>query len=578
MPTIGVEKGAFLAGIGRDAEKVTIEELENLFFDLGLELDDIEEEAGKTTYKIDIPANRYDLLCIEGLVRAIRIFEGQQAADYSLVDPADGKLQKIIITPDVADVRPIVMGAVLRNVTFTEASYESFIDLQDKLHQNLARRRTLASIGTHDLDTVKGPFKYVARAPTDINFVALKQEKKMTAVELMELYEKDNFMKQFVPIIKEKAKYPLIVDNDDIICSLPPIINGEHSKITLKTKNVFIEVTGTDRMKTSIVLDTMVTMFSEHCATPFQIEPVLIEHANGNTEQTPELKYWEETVDPGYIRRQIGLPKEVTPNDMAKLLSKMGLQSRVEDEKIVSRVPPTRHDILHPCDIMEDVAVAYDFNKLVWTQPKTNTVGIQLPINKLCDLLRPDIAAAGYCEALTFALVSRADLGEKMGLKECPPETVHVSNPKTFEFQVCRTSLVPGLLKTCQANKKLPLPIKLFEVSDVVLKDDSKHSGSRNERHIAALHYNQTSGFEAIHGLLDRTMELLEVARVNVGEKNGYYIQAGSGACYFPGRSADVFLWGEKVGSMGVIHPNTLKAFELPNPVSVLELNLEPFL
>ena len=47
----------------------------------------------------------------------------------------------------------------------------------------------------------------------------------------MELYEKDNFMKQFVPIIKEKAKYPLIVDNDDIICSLPPIINGEHSKV-----------------------------------------------------------------------------------------------------------------------------------------------------------------------------------------------------------------------------------------------------------------------------------------------------------------------------------------------------------
>ena len=105
---------------------------------------------------------------------------------------------------------------------------------------------------------------------------------------------------------------------------------------------------------------------------------------------------------------------------------------------------------------------------------------------------------------------------------------------------MCRTSLVPGLLKTCQANKKLPLPIKLFEVSDVVLKgnysfdfslkqkknsDDSKHSGSRNERHMAALHYNQTSGFEAIHGLLDRTMELLEVARVNVGEKNGYYIQ-----------------------------------------------------
>ena len=72
-----------------------------------------------------------------------------------------GELEKIIITPDVADVRPIVMGAVLRNVTFTEASYESFIDLQDKLHQNLARSRTLASIGTHDLDTVKEGLKII---------------------------------------------------------------------------------------------------------------------------------------------------------------------------------------------------------------------------------------------------------------------------------------------------------------------------------------------------------------------------------------------------------------------------------
>ena len=112
---------------------------------------------------------------------------------------------------------------------------------------------------------------------------------------------------------------------------------------------------------------------------------------------------------------------------------------------------------------------------------------------------------------------------------------------------------------------------------------------------MAALHYNQTSGFEAIHGLLDRTMELLEVNRVDVGDQNGYYIKgnrkkywqkqkrviffsAGSEKCYFPGRSADIFLWGEKIGSMGVVHPDTLKAFELPNPVSVLELNLEPFL
>ena len=105
--------------------------------------------------------------------------------------------------------------------------------------------------------------------------------------------------------------------------------------------------------------------------------------------------------------------------------------------------------------------------------PPTNTVGVQLPINKLCDLLRVDVAAAGFCEALTFALVSKADIGEKMGLAAPPANAVHVSNPKTAEFQVCRTALLPGLLKTTQANRKLPLPLKLFEVSDVVLKGQS---------------------------------------------------------------------------------------------------------
>ena len=123
------------------------------------------------------------------------------------------------------------------------------------------------------------------------------------------------------------CKY-LILDSNSTICSLPPIINGEHSKITLSTKNVFIEVTGSDWAKTNIVLDTIVTMFSEYCAAPFKIEPVEIEYFNGKKEITPTLKYWEESVDPEYIRRQIGLPQDVTAETMAKLLSRMGLVSR----------------------------------------------------------------------------------------------------------------------------------------------------------------------------------------------------------------------------------------------------------
>lgn len=78
---------------------------------------------------------------------------------------------------------------MLRNIKLTHAGYESLIALQDKLHQNLARQRTLCAIGTHDLDTLEGPFTYEALPPKDINFVPLNQEKSMNGEELMQFYE-----------------------------------------------------------------------------------------------------------------------------------------------------------------------------------------------------------------------------------------------------------------------------------------------------------------------------------------------------------------------------------------------------
>ena len=96
--------------------------------------------------------------------------------------------QKLTIDKSTSVIRPHCLLAVLRNVKFDKARYDSFIDLQDKLHQNLARKRTLVAIGTHDLDTIQGPYKYVAKPPKDIKFKPLNQTKEFTAEELMELY------------------------------------------------------------------------------------------------------------------------------------------------------------------------------------------------------------------------------------------------------------------------------------------------------------------------------------------------------------------------------------------------------
>jgi len=76
-------------------------------------------------------------------------------------------------------------------------------------------------------------------------------------------------LRDYLPIIREKPLYPVIYDSNGVVCSLPPIINSEHSKLTLNTRNIFIECTGTDLKKLEIVLDTVVILFSQYCRTPF---------------------------------------------------------------------------------------------------------------------------------------------------------------------------------------------------------------------------------------------------------------------------------------------------------------------
>lgn len=93
---------------------------------------------------------------------------------------------------------------------------------------------------------------------------------------------------------------------------------------------------------------------------------------------------------------------------IADSLSRMCLPSELEinGETITVTVPPTRPDVIHNADIIEDVAIAYGYDNIVKTIPHTNAVGCQLPLNRLTDLLRQEIAHTGFTECLSFILVS----------------------------------------------------------------------------------------------------------------------------------------------------------------------------
>ncbi|KAJ4936088.1 hypothetical protein JOQ06_017612 [Pogonophryne albipinna] len=428
MPTVGVKRDLLFKALGKTYTDV---EFDELCFEYGLELDEITSEkeiisreqgdskasgaSDVILYKIDVPANRYDLLCLEGLVRGLQVFKNKlEAPRYRCVSPLSGEPQKLIITEETAAVRPHAVAAVLRNITFTQERYDSFIELQEKLHQNICRKRSLVAIGTHDLDTVSGPFTYTAKPPAEISFKPLNQTKEYTATQLMSLYKTDSHLRHYLHIIEDKPLYPVIYDCNGIVLSMPPIINGDHSKITLKTKNVFVECTATDLTKAKIVLDMMVTMFSEYCSQPFTVEEAEVVYPDGKTCKYPELAYRKEKLSSDFVNRKVGI------NESTETIARLRLRSEVTGvgDEIEVEIPPTRSDVIHACDIMEDAAMAYGFNNIPYTTP---------------------------------------------------------------------------------------------------------HVGARNSRRFCAVYYNKSPGFEVIHGLLDRTMQLLEVKSER---GDGYHIQA----------------------------------------------------
>lgn len=593
MPTVSVGRDRLFEALGCT---YTQEEFEELCFKFGIELDDVttekaiirkekhleEEETSEdeeVIYKIEVPANRYDLLCLEGLAQALRIFNGvDPIPSYKVANISEASMIEMHVKPETSKVRPYIVCAVLRGITFNEARYNSFIELQDRLHQNICRRRTLVAIGTHDLDTIGGPFTYEALPPTDIHFVPLKQTKEFRADELMKYYESDVKLKKFLHIIEQSPVFPVIYDHNRTLLSLPPIINGAHSAITLKTKNVFIECTATDLTKAKIVLNTMVTMFSVYCERKFEVEPVKVTYSGDKSYIYPDLSLYHMDVPLSYITSTVGV--SLPPNKVAGLLNKMQLlakQSAKEDKSInfVVSVPPTRSDILHPCDVSEDVAIAYGYNEI----PKRIPASLKpFSLNQLSDLIRMEIAMVGYTEVLTWILCSYKENFTMLNRKDDKATAAINGNPRTADFEVVRTSLMPGILKTVGHNKDHPKPIKIYEVGDVVLLDESKDVGATNRRQLAALHCGATSGFELIHGLVDRIMEVTGTPFVSVGDDTGYYIKSSNDPEFLPGRQASIIYKGKLIGAFGIVHPEVLNNFDIPDPCSFVEINLESFL
>jgi phenylalanyl-tRNA synthetase beta chain len=137
------------------------------------------------------------------------------------------------------------------------------------------------------------------------------------------------------------------------------------------------------------------------------VEPVRLVWPDGKETISPDLSPRSTTASAAYINSYTGL--SLSAAEISELLRRMTLEaqpSKTNPDEILVNVPAWRPDILHECDIMEDAAIAYGFNNLARTFPTTNTVAQQLPVSKLCDVVRREWAYAGWVEVLPLILVS----------------------------------------------------------------------------------------------------------------------------------------------------------------------------
>ena len=122
---------------------------------------------------------------------------------------------------------------------------------------------------------------------------------------------------------------------------------------------------------------------------------------------TPDISYRKTTAHASYVNSCTGL--SLSAQEVSALLTRMSLHATLspnDADELLVEVPPTRPDILHECDIMEDAAIAYGFNNLPDTFPTTSTVAQPLTISKLSDVIRTEWAFAGFVEALPLILAS----------------------------------------------------------------------------------------------------------------------------------------------------------------------------
>ncbi|MFO0838296.1 MAG: phenylalanine--tRNA ligase subunit beta [Phycisphaerae bacterium] len=518
--------------------------------------------------RLNMVAVRPDIFDVGGMARYMRGFLGARTGlvGYA-VTPA---VCSVRVDPRLArdeSYRPCIACAIIRNLRLDNERVKLLMNLQEDLHWALGRDRKLASIGVYDLDKLNSArtFAYRTVGPDELRFVPLGFSPTDPAANLTprEILEKHGTGKAYAHLLAGFSAYPLLTDGDGGVLSMPPIINSEATRVTLSTRQCFVDVTGMAQRTVDRALNILVSGVKE-VMPDVVIEAVRVEYADRSI-TTPDFTPAVMPLDVRTAADTIGVGLD-SPT-LARLLERMGhgVEPAADGRTLRVRVPAWRNDVMHPIDLIEDVAIAHGYQNLTPRLTPTFTIGRPREIEEQSRIVRSVFVGLGFHQVMTLPLTSEPAAFAKWSVPS-DERAVRIENPISTEQTICRVSLLPGILETLAINKQYDLPQRLFEVGDCPVVDDQSETGATERRRLAAAIVDTHAGYADIRAVLDSFAHELGIS---------VRVEASESPSYITGRCAAVMnADGERIGTMGELHPQVLENYGLRHAVATLELNL----
>jgi len=546
------------------------DELKDDLFGLGIEY---EGETDDGAFKLEFEADRLDRLSVEGIARSLRYHYGDTRGVYV---PDTNDAEWTISVEDVPDDRPCVTGAVVRGVDLDEDALDSLIQLQEKLHATMGRKRAKGAIGIHDLAMLKGeavdtgdgaPGKsitYTGIEPDGDTFVPLDDDAERSPAEVLTEHPTGE---QYAALLDDYDRYPAIYDDIGLF-SFPPVINGRRTEVTTDSRELFVELTGTDQW----TIDRMCAII----CYALDARGATVENVNVAYEDTelvrPDFEVQTKRVPHERVETLLGI--DLTPEDVEDLAERAGLDAEPQggDELTYDvEIPPYRVDVLHPVDVVDDIGRAYGFNELVPRYPDVSTVGGRTETSRLEGAARETLVGLGFEDLLNFNMTSEADNFDRMHVSPDDDAVgaaapAAIDEPYSEDFSILRTWALPSLVSVLENNTHRSYPQDLAEIGFAAHVDDATETGVAERRTVAAVLARHDASYEDAKARLAALCEEFHVDLETPATEHPSFID---------GRAASVVIDGEDVGVIGELHPAVVVDHDVEVPVAGFEFELD---